>query len=76
MPPVPERFSDQGQVLSRHDRMTSHGVPEIVNSKRAETGNAADRLLASDKTVLMPALGVFRKIIHWCYLSKSTQIEY
>ena len=61
MPPVPEQFADERQILARHDGMTCGGMSQVMQPQPTEPCIRAHRPPASDKAVLAPAFGVSRK---------------
>ena len=61
VPPVLAQLADERKVLAGHDRMVGCGVAEVMNPQLPELRIATNHPPASDKIMLMPALGVFRK---------------
>ena len=55
VPPMAEQPADLGQVLPGHDRVTGHGVPQIMKPHPAKPGIRTDRVPTRPEAVCATA---------------------
>lgn len=58
VPSAPEQFADQEQVLTRHDALAGHGVPQVVQTERAALPVRASRSHVIQENPDAPAFGM------------------